>query len=626
MTYASAADRDAIQNAMPWEERDVPATLWGQLCRTAEAFPHRPAVSYQLQSGPADKAETLNWAELKTQTAQAANLFRSLGIGETDVIAYVLPNCNETIATLLGGAVAGIVNPINPLLEPEQIASILRETGAKVVVTLKPFPKTDLPQKVAEAVRHAPGVKTVLEVDLNRYLTPPKSWIVPFVRPKLEGLRHADYKSFRKEAAKHPGELTFADSAGDRVAAYFHTGGTTGMPKVAQHRYGGMIYNGWLGATLLFDETDNIMCPLPLFHVFACHVILMAAICSGAHVIFPTPAGYRGEGVFDNFWKLCERWKISFVITVPTAVAALMQRPVNADISSVKTAFSGSAPMPLELFKRFEKACGVTICEGYGLTEATCLVSVNPPDGVKKVGSIGIALPYTDVKIIKQVGGDALDCAVDEVGEICVSNPGVYAGNTYTESEKNANLYFHGRYLRTGDLGRLDADGYLWITGRAKDLIIRSGHNIDPAEIEEALLAHPAVAFAGAIGQPDAYAGELPCAFVELVGGAEVTVEELLEHAKRHVHERAAHPKHLTILDELPKTAVGKVFKPDLRKHAITRVYNGALEEAGLAARVVAVVDDKKRGLVAQVAPNGGGEAGVAEVLGSFTRPWEWAA
>ncbi len=626
MTYAGVADRNAIEAQMPWAERDVPATLWAQLTKTAAAFPARPAVSYQLTSGATDKAETLSWAELRDQTAQAANLFRKLGVGENDVVAYVLPNCNETIATLLGGAVAGIVNPINPLLEPEQIGAILRETGAKVVVTLKPFPKTDIAQKVSEAVRHAPKCNTVLEIDLNRYLSPPKSWLVPFLRPKIEGTRHADYLDFVKEMAKQPTELQFEDSAGDRVAAYFHTGGTTGMPKVAQHLYSGMIYNGWLGATLLFDETDNIMCPLPLFHVFACHVILMAAICSGAHVVFPTPAGYRGEGVFDNFWKLCERWKISFVITVPTAVSALMQRKVDADISTVKTAFSGSAPMPLELFKRFQTSCGVTICEGYGLTEATCLVSVNPPDGEKKVGSVGIALPYTQVKIVKQTDAGPVECATDEVGEICISNPGVYAGSTYTEEDKNRDLFHEGIYLRTGDLGRVDSDGYLWITGRAKDLIIRGGHNIDPAEIEEALLAHPAVAFAGAIGQPDAHSGELPCAFVELVDGATVTEDELMEHAKVHVHERAAHPKHMTILPELPKTAVGKVFKPDLRKHAITRVYNAALEGAGCPARVTSVVDDKKRGLVAQIEMNGAGKDEVGQVLGAFVRPWDATA
>ena len=623
MSFASFKDRNAIENEMPWKDRDIPATLYGQLSKTAAAFPNRPAASFQLLSGPDDKAETLTWADLLARTVQAANLFRKLGIGEDDVVAYVLPNSTETIVTLLGGAIAGIANPINPLLEPEQIAAILRETGAKVVVTLKAFPKTDVPQKVAEACRHAPKVQTVLEVDLNRYLTPPKSWIVPLVRPKNPGGHHADVRSFTAEVKKQNTTLDFADSAGDRVAAYFHTGGTTGMPKVAQHTYSGMIYNGWLGNRLLFTEKDSIMCPLPLFHVFACHVILMASVVSGAHAVFPTPQGYRGEGVFDNFWKLCERWKTTFVITVPTAMSALMQRPVNADLSTIKTAFSGSSPLPLELFHRFEKSCGVTVVEGYGLTEATCLVSCNPPDGIKKVGSVGIPFPYTDVKILSQKNGDVVDCAVDEIGEICVSNPGVTPGRTYTETAKNDDLYHHGKYLRTGDLGRIDADGYLWITGRAKDLIIRGGHNIDPADIEEALLAHPAVAFAGAIGQPDEHAGELPCAFVELVEGADVTEQALLEHCKVHVHERAAIPKHMTILDELPKTAVGKVFKPDLRKHAITRVFNVALDKAGSPARVEAVVDDKTRGLVAQVNLHGADSEAVGHVLGSFATQWE---
>ncbi|AZV78946.1 acyl-CoA synthetase [Parasedimentitalea marina] len=626
MPFAGIEDRNALENEMPYDQRDLPATLYGLLSRTAGKHPNSKAVSYQILSGPADKAETLTWSQLKDKTTQAANLFRSLGVGEKDVVAYVLPNCSEAIFSFLGGAVAGIVNPINPLLEPEQIASILRETNATVVVTLMPFPKTDVAQKVAEAVRHAPNVNTVLEVDLNRYLTPPKSWIVPLIRPKLEGkekIAHATYKNFGKELAKQSTSLDFADSTGDRVACYFHTGGTTGMPKVAQHKYSGMIYNGWLGHTLLFTEEDNIMCPLPLFHVFACHVILMPAISSGAHVVFPTPQGYRGEGVFDNFWKLIERWKITFIITVPTAISAMMQRPIDADVSTVKTAFSGSAPLPVELFNRFEKATGMSIIEGYGLTEATCLVSCNPVNGTKKIGSTGILFPYTDVKIVKGSADGPVESAEDEIGEICVSNPGVYAGNTYTEAAKNADLYYFDTYLRTGDLGRIDEDGYLWITGRAKDLIIRGGHNIDPAEIEEALLGHEAVAFAGAIGQPDAHAGELPCAFVELVNGASVTPEELLDFCKLHVHERAAIPKHMTILDELPKTAVGKVFKPDLRRSAITRVYNQALTKADLAARVENVIDDKKRGLVAQVATNGISEDQIGKVLGGFTRPWE---
>ncbi len=624
--FANLADVKAIEAEMPWEARGMARTMHEFLSRTKAAHGTRPAISYQILSGPGTKAETLTWNDLHAKATQAANLFRSLGVGEKDVVAYVLPNSMETAITLLGGAVAGIVNPINPLLEAEQISAILRETKAKVVVTLKAFPKTDLPQKVAEAVKHAPSVKTVLEVDLVRYLAPPKSWIVPLVRPKNPVSHTANVLSFNTELAKQPADrLTFEDGKADRVAAYFHTGGTTGMPKVAQHKVSGMVYNGWLGQRLLFKETDCVMCPLPLFHVFAAYPILMSMIASGAHVVFPTPAGYRGEGVFDNLWKLIEHWRCTYLITVPTALAALMQRPIDADISSLKNAFSGSAPLPVELYNRFYKATNVEIVEGYGLTECTCLVSVNPPGGTKKIGSVGLPFPYTHVRILQKAGEGFRDCAVDEVGEICVANPGVFDGATYTEVDKNKDLFAEGRFLRTGDLGRIDADGYLYITGRAKDLIIRGGHNIDPAVIEEGLMKHEAVGFVGAIGQPDAHAGELPCAYVELVKGKEVGVDELIAYAQAHITERAAVPKHIEILSELPKTAVGKVFKPDLRRMAITRVYDAALAEAGIGAHVAEVIEDKKRGLVARLVRTAPVEdAKVQALLGGFTRPWEW--
>ena len=629
MTYATIADRDAIEAEIAFAARDLPKTTWAMLSRTAAAHGARPATSFQLLSGPADWRETLTWTELQGRVAQTANLFRSLGVGETDVVAYMLPNATETVLTYIGGQIAGIVNPINPLLEADQIAAILRETNAKVLVTLRAFPKTEVAQKAAKAVELAPNVRTVLEVDLVRYLTGVKRLIVPLIRPKNPVSHQARVLDFSAEMARQPKTLSFADSTGDRVAAYFHTGGTTGMPKVAQHRYSGIVYNAWLGARLLFTEKDVQMCPLPMFHVFAAIVCTGASMASGAHIVFPTPQGYRGEGVMDNFWKLVERYKVTFLITVPTAMSALMQRPVNADISTMKLGFSGSAPLPVELYKRFEKATGVTICEGYGLTEATCLVSINPPDGVKKIGSVGLPFPYTKVRIIDVV--TQTDCDTDMVGEICIASPGVYGGKTYTETDKNKDLFYHWPenddfYLRTGDLGRLDADGYLWITGRAKDLIIRGGHNIDPAEIEEALAGHPAVAFAGAIGQPDAHAGELPAAYVELVKGANVTESELLEFAKSRISERAAHPKHLEILDELPKTAVGKVFKPDLRRSAIKRVYNAALANADVAAEVLEVIEDKKRGLVARIAKTGTvSDEEVVKALGAFTRPWEWA-
>ncbi len=628
VTFATRESVLAIEEEMPYEERGVARTIYERLSRTEAECPDNPAISFQLFSGPTDKAETLTWRQVKAKVTQTANLLHELGIGEKDVVAYALPNCNEAYLAMLGGMVAGVVNPINPLLETEQIAAILRETEARVVVTMKAFPKSDVAQKVAEAVKHAPRVHTVLEVDLLRYMTGIKKLIVPLMRPKNSGAgtHHADVLSFTREIGKQPSDaLTFEDRPEDRVAAYFHTGGTTGMPKVAQHTVSGMLYNGWLGSTLLFQRDDNVLCPLPLFHVFACHVICMSTLSAGSHVVFPTPKGYRGDGVFDNLWKLIERWKISFIIAVPTAISALMQRPVNADVSSVRMAFSGSAPLPLELYRRFEEATGVEIVEGYGLTEATCLVSCNPIVGKKKVGSVGLPFPYTTVKILEHTKDGPVELAPDEVGEICIDNPGVFTGSTYTEADKNHDLFHHDIYLRTGDLGRIDEDGYLWITGRAKDLIIRGGHNIDPAEIEEALAGHPAVAFVGAIGQPDFHSGELPCAYLELVTGAKVDVDELMAYAKRHIHERAAIPKHIEILPELPKTAVGKVFKPDLRKLAITRVYNEALTKNALNTHVVSVIEDKKRGLVAKLERNADiDESKLTNILGQFTQPWEW--
>ena len=261
--------------------------------------------------------------------------------------------------TLLAGATAGIVSPINPLLAPEHIAGILRDTRAKVVVTLAPFPKTDLAQKVAEAVALAPGVETVLQVDLARYLAPPLAWIVPLIRPKVQPAHRARVLDLRRAMAAENGTaLDFAETLDDRVCAYFHTGGTTGLPKVAQHRASGILYNGWCGAYYIFTEADVLMCPLPLFHVFAAYPILMSCLMTGAQMVMPTPQGYRGEGVMDNFWKLIARHRVTFLITVPTAVAALMQRKVDADVSTLRLAISGSAAMPVELFHRFEAATG----------------------------------------------------------------------------------------------------------------------------------------------------------------------------------------------------------------------------------------------------------------------------
>lgn len=629
LRIATLADKEAAEAEAPLEARWTARTLHAQLRETAGRFPDRPAVIFQLKSGPRDKVATLTWAGFLDQATRAANLFRGLGIGPGDVVASILPNGLEAPVTLFAGATAGIVAPINPLLTPEHIGALLTELGARVVVTLAPFPKTELAQKIAAALTHAPCVETVVEVDLAPYLAPPTSWIAPLLRPKVE--RRAGLRVLRWSkalAAERGDALGFAEADPDRTCANFHTGGTTGLPKIARHRAKGILYNGWCGAAYMFTEVDVLLCPLPMFHVLAAYPILMSCLMSGAAIVLPTPQGYRGEGVMDNFWKLVARHRATFLITVPTAAAALMQRPVDADVSTLRLAISGSAPMPVELFHRFEEATGLKILEGYGMTESTCLISINPPHGQRRIGSVGLPFAYTEVRICKCApSGEVLSrCGPEEVGEICVLNPGV-TPEIYADPARNVGMMTSEGFLRTGDLGRLDAEGYLWITGRSKDLIIRGGHNIDPAMIEEAAMSHPSVAFAGAVGQPDAAAGEAPALYVELVAGAGAGVEDLLAHVADHITERAATPQHLEVLAELPKTAVGKIFKPDLRKRAIVRVYDEALARAGLGARVGAVVEDRRLGLVAELAPGPGGSSegeAVHAALSSYLTPWRW--
>ena len=630
LKWDSTENADKIAAEMPFEKRFEAKSVYSILSRTAIKYSGSPAVSFQIDAGPKSGSETLNWGQLLGKVTQAANGFKSLGIGKKDKVAYILPNCSEAVITFLAGSTAGIVVPMSPLLEPDQMAGILNLAEVKVVVTLKSLPKTDVAQKVALALEKAPTVTHLVEVDLVRYLKFPKSIIAPLIRPKVKGNYDAVTLSFEDMmASQSSSSLTFKDDGEDRTAAMFHTGGTTGTPKLAQHSFTGMLYQGWSmnRALTSWSEKESVLCPLPMFHVFAAYPNVMACVASGAHIIFVTPQGYRGEGVFDNFWSLVEKWKASFITIVPTAAAELMQRPINADVSSLKYALCGSAPLPQDLFKKFEASTGIKIIEGYGMTEATCLVSGNPVDGgIRKIGSVGIPFPYTKVKIAKE-GSDLKKiktCKVDEIGEVCVANPGVIPGQTYTDTKKNKDLFFETDFLRTGDLGYLDNDGYLYITGRAKDLIIRGGHNIDPALAEEAIASHPAVAMVGVVGQPDARLGEVPCAYVELVKGEHLEVSDLLEHAKNNIGEKAAIPKNVDIVEEMPKTPIGKVFKPELRKRAIKRCFNSALAKAGISSEVAEVIDHPQKGLTALIAKNGSNDTKeIGKTLDRFIYPWE---
>lgn len=599
---------------VPLVERGLPRSTLEMLTEAAMEYPDQTALRFFLQGTSFKQSHNYSYRDVNGLIYQTANLFHSLGIRSRDTVSFILPNVPEAILSLWGGEAAGIVNPINPLLEPPVIAEIMNTAKTKVLVTLGPMVGTDLWPKVASVVDRVPTLETIVQVDLSNYLSFGKKQLVRLLRRKLPNPTvQAKVIDFTTNVAKQPSDrlVSGREIQPDDIASYFHTGGTTGIPKLAQHSHFNEVFNAWAGVQTLgggMGLGKISYCGLPLFHVNGVIVSTLMPLSQGATIILGTPQGYRGEGVIPNFWKIVDHYKVNFFSAVPTLYSTLLNVPTaGSDLSSLEFALCGAAPMPVELFRNFEKRTGVRILEGFGQTESTCVSSVNPGMGDRRIGSIGYRLPYQEMKIFDLDANQQFlrECEIDEIGTIVIRGPNVFKG--YSNEALNRGVWIDagdggGDWLNTGDLGRQDADGYFWITGRSKELIIRGGHNIDPRVIEDALHAHPAVALAAAVGRPDAHAGELPVAYVQLKPGASATSEELLEHAEKNVGERAAVPKAVHILDALPVTAVGKIFKPQLIWRETESVLVEAVRQVvGVADTEVTVTPDSHHGKIAQL-------------------------
>jgi fatty-acyl-CoA synthase len=588
------ADVEQIEQT-PLGEQGLANNTYEAIHRSAEKHGDQAAIIYiengdrwkaALDDGE-DIAESVSYNGLLAQVTQAANLFRSLGITSDEVVSIVMPNLPEHYYVLFGAETAGIANPINYLLEAAEIGEIAHSANSKVLVIMGQHEEFDIIDKLPEILRHASGIETVLVVGS---LPEPDS--------------HSICKSYANAVAdQNADHLDFDNIAQPTdIASLFHTGGTTGVPKLAQHTYQNELYTAWaINQVLRFQEGDRSLVGLPIFHCNAAIASGLSGIMNGAAIVLAGIGGYRSPGIISNFYQILEHFKVVGFSAVPTIYAALLQLPSeDYDFSALRIAGCGAAPMPVELFKNFQEKTGLRISEGYGLTEATVCSTIDPPaSDYSRIGSIGMRIPYTKVKAIAiDADGRYLrDCEVDEVGVIVINAPSVTPG--YTDESKNADLFVEHdgeRWLNTGDLGRQDADGYFWLTGRAKELIIRGGHNIDPKSIEEVLATHPAVKLAAAIGRPDAYAGEVPVAYVELSGDANEL--ELLDYCKQHIGERAAIPKAVTILDSMPVTGVGKIHKPSL--HLMELESTAASELASFSGRVnvlkIEAYADKKLG------------------------------
>jgi len=365
--------------------------------------------------------------------------------------------------------------------------------------------------------------------------------------------------------------------------------------------------------------------PLPQFHVGGSIVGGLSPIAHGWTVVLPTALGARNPNVVRDWWSIVETQRVAVAGAVPTSLAAIMNVPREGyDLSSLKAFVSGGSTVPVELIRRIEGELGVPVVEGYGMTEVHCYSTMNPMHGERRPGSVGLRLPYTEVRVA-DVGPDGTirrDCPLGTIGHVLMRGPQVTPGYLDKRHDKGAML--SDGWLDSGDLGRLDKDGYLWLTGRSKDLIIRGGHNIDPIVIEEALVRHPAVETAAAVGLPDAYAGEVPIAFVQLKAGAHAAPDELREFCRQEIPERAAVPVQVVPIPQMPLTGVGKIFKPALRLDAAQRAFQAALaplKAEGITAEVM-VRNDPTHGTLAVVqargAPRETAARRCAELLGGF--------
>ena len=354
------------------------------------------------------------------------------------------------------------------------------------------------------------------------------------------------------------------------MCALFHTGGTTGRPKLVQLTHGNQIHAAWSFAQVHgLDEFDTAIDGFPLFHVGGTITAGLSILAAGGHIVIPSAHSLRNPNVIANYWGIVERCRATIVSGVPTSIAALAEVPVgNNDISSVRMALTGGAVLPKAVGERFCRRTGITLFETYGMTETAAAIAFNPGRGEPLAGSVGFRAPYAETKIVSlRNPAERQECPKLTSGLVMVRGPQVFPG--YVDPRHNDNVLRDDGWLATGDIGYLTEDERLILTGRAKDLIVRSGHNIDPAAIEDVANEFPGVQISSAVGMPDQYAGEVPILFVVAAPGATIDLDGLERHLERNILEPPAKPKRVVVIEHLPVTAVGKIFKPTLRDLAI---------------------------------------------------------
>ena len=562
MTATTSAPRTAAPDR-PWVahyEAGVPAevsvpdlTVDGLLRRAADQAPDRTALIFF-------GAKT-SYAQLDGAVNRFAHALRKMGVKKGDRVSIHLPTSPAFVIAFMGALRAGAVAvPMNPLYVERELAILFEQVRPAVTVTL------DLLVPRMRAVGNLGAAATpggLVVSGIQDSLPVPIKWLYP-LKARREGRWNPQPHTeetpniFRllRDASADP----FPSAATpDDVAVLQPTGGTTGTPKAATLTHRNLVANAeqvtaWF-PTVEFGSA-GILCPLPLFHIYGLTVDMNYAMVVGATLIL-LPR-FDPEQVL----KAIVKYRPRLFPGAPIMYQTLAHHPEvdKYDLRSIEACISGAAPLAPEVQNAFEAVTGGRVVEGYGLTEASPVTHCNPIHGERRNGTIGLPFPSTDARVVDAETGEPMP--VGEVGELEVRGPQVMAG--YWERPEETAAVLHDGWLRTGDMATMSEDGYFTIVDRKKDLIIVGGLNVYPREVEEVLLAHPAVREAAVIGVPEERHGELPYAFVVLEPGSSVSTDELLEHCRINL-ARYKVPKRIELRAELPKTMVGKVLRKELR-------------------------------------------------------------
>jgi long-chain acyl-CoA synthetase len=509
------------------------------------------AAKFADQQAIVCEDRSFSYAELERWTAQIAEVFRSRGMKQGDHVLLLAPNVPEFTAVYYAVLrIGAVVVPVNPLFIPQEITGLLEHSDSKFIVVWHA-----LAEKGIAAFEHADHCQTLFFIGADRQnLSPALFPTVPenvFVKPRY---------LIDELVSEMPGTLDYCQTSPDDTAVILYTSGTTGKSKGVELSHFNLFSNAhYVIAPHLWSVTSEsvLIAVLPLFHSFGQTTVQNSSILAGAKMVMA--ANFEPRRALQEM----EKHRVTHIAAVPTIFNLILhtQRRYNYDVSTLEIAVSGGAALPAAIYHDFEKQFGVKISEGYGLSETSPIACVTPSRaGINKPGSIGPEIYGTQVRIVREDGTFA---DVEEVGEVVVRGHNVMTGY-YKDPTPTAAVFLENDWFRSGDVGKIDADGYVYIVDRAKDVIIRGGMNIYPREIEDILHHHPAVLEAAVVGIPDETLSENVVAFVTLAPGVEITARELQKYCRDHLAIYKC-PKFIEFVDQLPKNSTGKVLKRDLR-------------------------------------------------------------